>query len=398
MKKIIYLLFLVSFIANASDRCDLSEPLCRIAITHMGGSKETMKDFYISSFVQLSEEYSAVILQNNGPADESGLFLVDKEKNYYVTLDYLPSHRGHDYYYRILSHGKDYVVVKGVGGYGYSVEGEVKYEVDFKSRKSIKYKLEPVHVSSAYSTDEFLQLKLFGKNLKNKTIRFEINYDKGGVDYSFINQIPDSKFKKIKSYTKTELKNIKHKNRNITIGKDRIDNVILPQPSISQYEKYRGADSTLEVLKLGYVGFENEISSYFVKNNKIIFGVSFYDGEGSTGIGGVGVYDISKKSYDIHYIKDIANKSIGKMFLYGDNLWSALYHGGEGAKYHLGILKYNLNDKSYQVYDIPGEVDVVISWKDFVFVNTSKGFYQIKENVKKGFFEINSEGDYKLVF
>ena len=397
MKKLMWLSFLLCFSAFSEEKCDKNKSECLIAITHMDGSPQTLNNFYISSLEQLSGGYAAIILRNNGPQDESGLFLIDKNKKHYLTLDYLPSHRGHDYFYQITSYGKNYVVIKGEGGYGYSVDGEVKYEIDFESENVNKFKLELVRVNGIYNDDEYLYLELYGKGLRQKVIQFHAG-DKN-LSFSFVElKNKKNKFKKIKSYAKTETTNIKYENSSINIDKDRIDNTILPQPSIAKYEKYRGFDSTLGALKLGYVGFENEIGTYLVKNNKIIFGISFYDGEGSTGIGGIGFYDIRKRTYDIHYIKNIANKSIGEMFYYEDELWCTLYQGGEGAKYHFGVLKYNINNKKHQVYDIPGKVDVVVPWKDFVFVNTSKGFYQINDGVKKGFFEINSAGDYKLMF
>lgn len=399
MKKIILIGVLLCFSAYADEKCDASKPECLIAITHMDGSLQTLNNFYISSIVQLNSGYFAVILNNDGQEDESGLFLLDKDKKHYLTLDYLPSHRSHDYFYEITSHGKNYVIIKGTGGYGYSVEGEVKYEIDFKNGKKIKYKLESIHITSVYQNGEYIYFNLSGKGLKNKIIRFHEGNETNKKHYFSFVSLPTeekNKFKKIKSYTKDEVGN-KDKAL-LDISEKRIDHKGLPQPDFSEYKKYRKDDYDIELINAGISYIENKIGPYVIKNNKVIFGISFYDGEGSTGIGGVGFYNIDKRKYDIHYIDEIANQSIGKMFLYNNDLWCTLYQGGEGAKYYHGVMKYNIKTKKVKVYDVLGEVDAIVPWKDVVFINTKKGFYQIKDGIKKGFFGISSDGDYKLIF
>jgi len=402
MKKIIWLSFLLCTSVFANERCAVGKPECILAITHMGGEQQTLKNFYISSFEQLNDKYSVVILMNNGPEDESGLFVVDENKQHYLTLDYLPSHRGHDYFYTITSYGKNFVVVKGMGGYGYSVDGEVKYEIDFNNRKKDKFKLETVSVDSVFKYGDYLYLNLSGNGLKSKIIQFYEDSDEDKkLLFSFVGLSEDDEklFEKIKSYTKNETRTFKVDTANITISKNKINNHALPQPNIVKYKEHRKHDDTFEALDLGYVGFGNEIGPYLIENGEVVFGISFYDGEGSTGLGGIGFYDLIKKTYNINYIKEIADKSIGKMFFYKNELWSTLYQGGEGADYHYGVMKYNIDSEKYQVYDIPGKVDVIISWKDFVFVNTSKGFYQINDGlITRGVFNTSSNGDYEFEF
>jgi len=401
MNKIIWLSFLLCTSVFAGEKCVVGNPLCKIAITHMDGEQKTLKNFYISSFEQLNDKYSVVILMNNGPEDESGLFVVDENKKHYMTLDYLPSHRGHDYFYKITSYGKNFVVVKGTGGYGYSVDGEVKYEIDFNNRKKNKFKLETVYVDSVFNSGDYLYLSLSGKELKSKIIRFyeEDNNDQKLL-FSFISLPEDDRnlFKKIKFYTDNRNRSI-NVDANIKIRKNKINKIILPQPDINKFKKYRSHDDTLEAIDLGYVGFANEIGPYLIEQNKVVFGLSFYDGEGSTGIGGIGFYDLIKKTYNIKYIKEIGDKSIGKMFFYKNELWCALYQRGEGADNYSGVMRYNIDSKEYQVYDILGEVNAIVPWKDYIFINTSKGFYQINDGlITRGVFKTSSNGDYEFKF
>lgn len=401
MKKIIFLSFFLCFSVQASDRCEVSNPVCIVAITHMNGSQQTLKNFYISSLEQLNDDYSAVILNDNGPLDRSGLFIVDTKMNHYLTLDILPSHRGHDYFYQIISHGEKHVIIKGTGGYGFSVEGEVKYEIDFQNKKALKYKLETVHVISTRQDGEYLYFNLSGKGLKNKTIRF---HKKGGENnflyFYFVELSEEEKnqFKQIKRYTRSEEQSENFNGKTYYVNKKGVGNHRIPQPGIEAFKKYRANDVNIGFFEEGHGSFENEIGPHITINNNVYFGISFYDGEGITGVGGIGIFNLKNNKYEIHYIEEIANKSIDKMFFYEDELWCTLYQGGEGAEYHHGVMKYNISDKKYQVYDVPGEVDVVVPWKDSVFVNTSKGFYQIKDGIKKGFFRVNSKGDYELVF
>lgn len=55
----------------------------------------------------------------------------------------------------------------------------------------------------------------------------------------------------------------------------------------------------------------------------IWFGIAFYDGEGSEGVGGVGRYDLETKQLEIHRPGELRDASVSHLVHDGDSLWLA---------------------------------------------------------------------------
>ncbi len=146
----------------------------------------------------------------------------------------------------------------------------------------------------------------------------------------------------------------------------------LPQPPWELFAKYQP-----ERVKLGYTKdstiIKNEVGPYQLVGNKILFGLRFYDGEGHTGVGGYGQFDIETKEYELKYLPEIAASSVSALYVDDGLLWMGLYGQPEGAPYSDGLVSYDHKSGRVSSYPISGMVNVIRKWGDRVYVGTSKG-------------------------
>ena len=146
----------------------------------------------------------------------------------------------------------------------------------------------------------------------------------------------------------------------------------LPQPSYEQFRRFR-----LERVEDGYsendTTLETEISAAQLDGGRIRFGLGFYDGEGFTGVGGIGYFDLKSKKFEITYLKDIAGSSVYSMLVEADTIWLGLGVQPEGAVYPQGIVKVSRKDNSLVRYETPGLVNTIVRIGSTVYAGTSGG-------------------------
>jgi hypothetical protein len=140
----------------------------------------------------------------------------------------------------------------------------------------------------------------------------------------------------------------------------------LPQPTIADLKKYRPriARDTREFWKglseraerddesvhdskqEGEGWLRNEIGPHVLEKGKLWFGMTFYGGEGDTGIGGVGVLDPGTREWSIHHHPLLVDSSVTQLHSDGDVLWLGTLHAGEGANSPTrGLVRYNRRTK-----------------------------------------------------
>ena len=104
---------------------------------------------------------------------------------------------------------------------------------------------------------------------------------------------------------------------------------------------------------------ESDIGPFVQDGDKIWFATSFYDGEGVSGLGAIGTFDIATRKYQMRYLPEIAPWSGSAILLDGDDLWIGLKHRPEGADIGGGLLRYNMRTGAVKTFAIP---DVIFTW------------------------------------
>jgi hypothetical protein len=136
----------------------------------------------------------------------------------------------------------------------------------------------------------------------------------------------------------------------------------LPQPTVASLKKYRpsiardllkfwkdlseNSESHDEALpgskREGEGWLRNEIGPHTFDKGNLWFGLTFYGGEGHTGIGGIGLFDPGKVKWSIHHHPLLVDSSITVLYPDGDVLWLGTLHVGEGASSPTrGLVRYN---------------------------------------------------------
>jgi hypothetical protein len=123
---------------------------------------------------------------------------------------------------------------------------------------------------------------------------------------------------------------------------------------------------------------ESDIGPYVERDGKIWFATTFYDGEGTSGIGAIGSFEIASRRYEMQYLPEIVHWSASTMILDGDDLWIGLKQRPEGAEIGRGLLRYNIATGTAQLFPIPDVIFTLGFAGDALYCGTSHGLYMLR--------------------
>jgi len=108
--------------------------------------------------------------------------------------------------------------------------------------------------------------------------------------------------------------------------------------------------------------------------NKVWFGKTFYDGEGSTGVGAIGTYDRTTKQFTYNSPPELARWSVSALLVEGDTVWAGLVRRPEGAEYSGGLLRYDLAaKKKSSVIPVKEVILAILHAGDVLYLGSSNG-------------------------
>lgn len=123
---------------------------------------------------------------------------------------------------------------------------------------------------------------------------------------------------------------------------------------------------------------ESDIGPFVQHGDRIWFASTFYDGEGTSGVGAIGSFDVSSRRYEMHYLAEIAPWSGSAILLDGDDLWIGLKRRPEGADIGAGLLRYSISSGAVQTYAIPDVIFTIDRAGDALYCGTSHGLYVLR--------------------
>ncbi len=169
-----------------------------------------------------------------------------------------------------------------------------------------------------------------------------------------------------------------------------------PNPDYELFKKYRPRRVSDGYTK-DHTRIKVEIGPFKTVNKKLWFGTSFYDGEGRTGVGGIGYFDLETKKYHVTYYKKIADWSSSTIYVDKQHIWLGLVRHPEGADYPGALLSYNRQDGTIRKHAIPKIINVIYKFGNNLYLGTVEGIYILsKGKIKYIGFSFDVEHKYSL--
>jgi len=170
----------------------------------------------------------------------------------------------------------------------------------------------------------------------------------------------------------------------------------LPQ---STYEQF--AQARPQRVRDGYSRastIDERVGGHQIVGERIWFGKAFYDGEGTTGVGGLGYYNTRTKQFTMFSIPELADWSTSALLVESDTIWAGLVTSPEGPGRSGGVIRYEPSTRSITRYEVPDTALAMIRQQNALFIGTSNGLYILRDGRRTRFrFEPDLNGDFKPV-
>lgn len=167
-----------------------------------------------------------------------------------------------------------------------------------------------------------------------------------------------------------------------------------PMPSSSYDDFARARPNRVED---GYDRESAEVGEAFGPyqrvGSRIWFGKTFYDGEGTTGVGGFGYFDIPTSTYKFLPIKELAPWSVSAVLVEDRYAWIGLVGHPEGADYSGGLLQYDLQTGAAKKYPVEEVVLRILRQGSKVYLATQSGVSVIEQDRLAARYVVEPAGD-----
>jgi hypothetical protein len=128
------------------------------------------------------------------------------------------------------------------------------------------------------------------------------------------------------------------------------------------------------------VTLEETVGAWQIADGRIWFGKTFYDGEGYTGVGGIGYFDISKKAFSFLRIPQIVDWSVSALLVKDQVLWAGLEGRPEAAEFSGGLLRHDLRTSATRVFRVEDVITSLHSTADALILGTTNGIYVLRND------------------
>jgi hypothetical protein len=145
------------------------------------------------------------------------------------------------------------------------------------------------------------------------------------------------------------------------------------------------------------VTLEETIGASQTIDGRIWFGKTFYDGEGYTGVGGLGYFDLSKRQFSFLRIPQVVDWSVSALLVKDQVLWAGLERRPEGAEYSGGLLRHDLRTSMTRIYRVEDVITNLQVSGNALVIGTTNGVYVLR-NDRMTRYRVTPTVDGKFVF
>jgi hypothetical protein len=173
---------------------------------------------------------------------------------------------------------------------------------------------------------------------------------------------------------------------------NKIHSYPLPQ---STYDEFAAARPTK--VKDGYVreqtNIDEHIGPWKLEEDKLWFGKTFYDGEGTNGVGGFGYFSATDRRYRLFTPPEIAGWSVSAIDVEAEAVWMALVASGEYGGASGGLLRYDRQSGAVRRFELPDVGVQFVNSGGKIMVATDFGIAVIDgDEVRRYFVDRTTDG------
>jgi hypothetical protein len=125
---------------------------------------------------------------------------------------------------------------------------------------------------------------------------------------------------------------------------------------------------------------ENTIGGWQIAGTEIVFGTSFYDGEGISGVGAIGYFDLTKRTYRFEFPNELTTWSTSAILVEEDCIWIGAKRQPEGQPYSRGLLRYDKKDGASRWYRVPPIILSIKRAGKNLLLGTEDGLYVLTDS------------------
>ncbi len=168
----------------------------------------------------------------------------------------------------------------------------------------------------------------------------------------------------------------------------------------STYDQFAAARP--ERVKNGYVRQGTEIHEsigpWQRDGDRIWLGKTFYDGEGSTGIGGFGYFDMATRKLRMYAPPEVVDWSISAILVRPDAVWMGIAMNGESAgSSGGGVLRFDRASEMTSRLKFPDAVNAMAAAGNTILIASDAGMGVVEhDSIKRYFIDKGSDGIYRV--
>jgi hypothetical protein len=172
----------------------------------------------------------------------------------------------------------------------------------------------------------------------------------------------------------------------------------LVQSDLSTWQQAR-PDDVKSFARPDQAEMNEEIGPHQLEGGHLWFGKTFYNSEGSTGVGGFGYFDAATASYRLYSPPEIQRWSVSAILVEAHCIWLALYRRGEYGDNSGGLLRWDRETAQVRSFAIPEVVTQIVSLiaqtSEIVYLGTTNGIIVLRgDQITSYFVDRTAKGRY----
>jgi hypothetical protein len=174
----------------------------------------------------------------------------------------------------------------------------------------------------------------------------------------------------------------------------------LAQSDLSTWQQAR-PDDARSFARPDPAEMNEEIGPHQLEGSRLWFGKTFYNSEGSTGVGGFGYFDAATATYRLYSPPEIQRWSVSAILVEAHCIWLALYRCSEYGNKSGGLLRWDRETAHVRSFAIADVVTHIVSsiaqTSEVVYLGTTNGIIVLRgDQITSYFVDRTAKGRYMI--